>query len=346
MAQHPGRLTRDRPVFRAPWWLPGGHAQTLWRKFTPAPGLTRRRQRLELDDGDFLDLDWHECGAPRAPRRPLVVILHGLCGCSASPYVLALQNHLAARGQDSVAMNLRGCSGEPNRLAHSYHSGCSDDLDAVVRSLPADRPLALVGYSLGANVVVKWLGETGEADDRIVAAVSVSNPFSLARCCDRMIHGRLSRWYGQYFLRQLCRDVREKRQWFARRGRSAERERLDALGDLAELQHIRDFDERVTAPLNGFADADDYYRQCSSERFVASVRVPLLILHAVNDPIIPPDSLPGRGAVPRDAVRDIHDDGGHVGFVMAGHRDWLEQRIADHIDPGHAGPGTDTTQSG
>lgn len=304
--------------------------QTLWRKLAPAPQFPRTRHRLELEDGDFIDLDWYHSVRPDAIERPLVVLLHGLCGCSSSPYIMALQHHLGSRGHDSVAMNLRGCSGEPNRLAHSYHSGCSDDLEAVVRSLPVDRPLALVGYSLGANVMVKWLAETA-LQDRVCAAVSVSNPFSLAHCCEVMISGPVSRLYGRYFLRNLQRDVERKKGWFRRTGEQRELERLEALGDLGTLRHIRDFDDRVTAPLSGFADAEDYYGKCSSERFIGRVRVPLLVVHSDNDPIIPPASIAALSGTPDNVVWDLHADGGHVGFAVAGHRCWLEQRIGDFL---------------
>jgi predicted alpha/beta-fold hydrolase len=326
------RVTQRWTSYRAPWWLPGGHAQTLWRKVAPVPVLrrSRQRQRLELEDGDFIDLDWHHSSQPDAITRPLVILLHGLCGCSTSPYIVCLQDHLDRKGHDSVAMNLRGCSGEPNRLAHSYHSGCSDDLEAVVRSLPADRSLALVGYSLGANVLVKWLGETA-LQDRVCAAVSVSNPFSLAHCCEVMISGPVSRFYGRYFLRSLQRDVEQKKRWFRRIGEQRELQRLEALGDLGTLEHIRDFDDRVTAPLSGFADADDYYGQCSSDRFIGRVRVPLLVVHSNNDPIIPAASIPELSRAPDNVMWDLHADGGHVGFAVAGHRYWLEQRIGDFL---------------
>lgn len=323
-------MARHWPPYRAPWWLPGGHVQTLWRKFAPAPELLRTRRRLELEDGDFIDLDWHYSSRSKAGSRALVILLHGLSGCSSSSYMLALQHHLAAIGHDSVAMNLRGCSGEPNRLAHSYHSGCSDDLEAVVRSLPPERPVALVGYSLGANVMVKWLAETA-LQDRVSAAVSVSNPFSLEHSCETMISGPVSRLYGRYFLRRLQRDVLLKKRWFRRIGAQPELDRLEALGELDTLRHIRDFDDRVTAPLNGFADAKDYYERCSSDRFIARVQVPLLVIHSDNDPIIPPASIPQLSGTPGNVVWDRHTDGGHVGFAVAGQRYWLEQRVGDFL---------------
>lgn len=322
---------QDWHPYRAPWWLPGGHVQTVWRKLAPVPVLRRGGQRLELADGDFIDLDWYPADRAEAARRPLVVALHGLCGCSSSPYILALQHHLHGRGYDSVAMNLRGCGTEPNRLARSYHSGCSDDLEEVVRALPEGRPLVLVGYSLGANVMIKWLAETSR-HDRVQAAVAVSTPFSLARCCDAMINGRVSRFYGHYFLRQLLRAMERKKQWLAWSGRHAALAELDALADPGTLRNIREFDDRVTAPLHGFASASDYYRRCSSGAFLYRVKTPTLIIHSHNDPLIPPASLPDAARLPDNIIWDVHERGGHVGFAVSGRRFWLEQRVVDFME--------------
>ncbi|MEX5452544.1 YheT family hydrolase, partial [Stutzerimonas stutzeri] len=148
--------------FQPAWWLPGPHLQTLWNPFfRRAPRLARQRERLWLADGDFIDLDWH---GPHEASAPLVLVLHGLTGSSSSLYVLGLQQQLAARGWASVAINWRGCSGEPNLLPRAYHSGASDDLAEVIDHLQAKRPLAplyAVGYSLGGNVLLKYLGESG-----------------------------------------------------------------------------------------------------------------------------------------------------------------------------------------
>jgi len=323
-------------AFRPPWWLPDGHSQTLWRRLQPNPSLVRQRQRVELDDGDFIDVDFLPAvDRQQAHRRPLVFILHGLCGCSASPYVLSLQRHLATIGQDSLAMNMRGCSGEPNRLASAYHSGCSDDVEAVLAHwlaampLAQRRPLAVVGYSLGGNVLVKWLAETSLP---VQAAVTVSNPFSLAYCCEQMINGRLSRFYGRHFVRLLLRSLAQKRQHFRAQGRHDQLAVLDDLGELGSIRHIRDFDARVTAPLHGFASAEDYYERCSSSRYVARVRAPLLVIHGRNDPIVPASGLPDPASLPAQVQLDLQPAGGHVGFLASGAPDWLERRIGRYLE--------------
>lgn len=334
-----GEATRVEPGYRSPWWLPGGHAQTLWRKFAPAPALEQQRQRLELEDGDFIDVD-HVPADPAAPRawpawkRPLVFLLHGLCGCSRSPYILALQHLLRRQGYDSVAMNLRGCSGEPNRLARAYHSGATADVEEVVGRIlqqESGRPVAMVGYSLGANMLVKWLAETS-LGEHVHAAVSVSNPFDLANCSREMVSGRLSRFYGAYFLQRLVAELENKKRWFRRRGFMQELEKLEALGDMRSLRNIWQFDDRVTAPLHGFANAEDYYLQCSSDRFLPHVKTPTLVIHGRNDPLIPESGLPPQAQVPDHVEWAVSDGGGHVGFAAGGCMNWLERRVLRYIE--------------
>lgn len=313
----------------APWWLPGGHLQTIWRKLAAAPSLIRQRQRIELADGDFIDVDHLPAGGS---DRPLVFLLHGLAGCSASPYILAMQHSLHTAGYDSVAMNLRGCSGDHNRLAVAYHSGCSDDVEQVIATLMAQqqRPLVVIGYSLGANVLVKWLTET-RFKAQLRAAVSVSNPFALDLCCAQMNSG-MPYWYGRYFLRRLRTDLQRKQAAFEQQGRDEEVRRIHELGPLGRLQTLWDFDDAVTAPLHGFAGAEDYYQRCSSRQFIAGTPVPTLIVHSQNDPIIPLHSLPSPQQMPARVSWEILPFGGHVGFAMKGQNDWLERRILRFIE--------------
>lgn len=318
----------------APWWLPGGHLQTVWRKLATVPSLIRQRQRIELADGDFIDVDHLHAGGPDVDgaEKPLVFLLHGLAGCSASPYILAMQHTLHAAGYSSVAMNLRGCSGDYNRLAIAYHSGCSDDVEEVIAALMAQQPrrLVVIGYSLGANVLVKWLSGT-RFKNELRAAVSVSNPFSLDVCCAQMKSG-MAYWYGRYFLRRLRTDLERKRDVFRAQGMADEVRRIEQLGALDGLNTLWDFDDAVTAPLHGFAGAEDYYQRCSSRQFIAATPVPTLVVHSHNDPIIPPHSLPPPDQVPSHVSWEILPSGGHVGFAMKGQNDWLEHRILRFVE--------------
>jgi predicted alpha/beta-fold hydrolase len=244
-----------------------------------------------------------------------------------------MQHELSRQGFESAAMNLRGCSGEFNRLAVAYHSGCSHDFEEVMNNLlaamPANQKLMVIGYSLGANVLIKWLSETRHKA-RVLAGVSVSNPFLLALCCGRMNSG-IAFWYGRYFLSRLRRDLDAKRQLFEQSGQHQQLQVIQALGSLQSLKTLWDFDDAVTAPLHGFSSARDYYDRCSSRQFLPAVGVPLLIVHGRNDPIIPPAALPSPGEAGAAVHTEVLNEGGHVGFVARGQPHWLERRIVHYL---------------
>ncbi|MCY3689020.1 MAG: alpha/beta fold hydrolase [Gammaproteobacteria bacterium] len=317
--------------FRAAWWLPGGHLQSLRRKFGPGVTVAQESERLPLEDGDFIDLAWVRPGGEIAPGDPVVFVLHGLCGCSESLYVQALQHHLLARGIASVAMNFRGCSGEPNDKARSYHSGVSADVDQVFRKLRERLPgnfFHCVGYSLGGNVLLKWLAETG-GPAGLDRAVSISVPFDLAQCSAALGRG-LTRYYGRYFLGRLQQDLAAKKSRFRETGNEVELALLEELGPLQDIASLWEFDDRVTAPLHGFADAADYYAKCSSLPLLAGIRTPTLLIQSTDDPLVPPASLPDPARLPENVRLELTGAGGHVGFFAAtGSR--LEQTVADFL---------------
>ncbi|MBA1233246.1 hydrolase [Pseudomonas stutzeri] len=323
-------------AFAPAWWLPGGHLQTLWNPFcrrtTP---LARRRERLWLADGDFIDLDWH---GPHDPTAPLVLILHGLTGSSHSHYVLGLQAQLAAREQVSVAINWRGCSGEPNLLPRAYHSGASDDLAEVIAHLQATRPMAplqAVGYSLGGNVLLKYLGEAGGTTP-LHKAVAVSVPFRLDQCADRIGIG-FSRVYQAHFMREMVAYVKDKQQLFTRQGATEHLSALQRLGPLTGLRTFWDFDGRFTAPLHGYSDASDYYRRASSRYFLPDIRIPTLLIQAEDDPFVFRHSVPETAELSATTTLELHRSGGHVGFVEGSPtrpRYYLERRIPQWLSQG------------
>lgn len=328
---------RATPSIGAPfvpaWWLPGGHLQTLWNPFCRRPqALPRRRERLWLADGDFIDLDWH---GPENSTGPLVLVLHGLTGSSNSHYVIGLQRVLGEHGTASVAINWRGCSGEPNLLPRAYHSGASDDLAEVIAHLQGTRPqaeLQAVGYSLGGNVLLKYLGETGEATPlRRAAAVSV--PFRLDQCADRIGLG-FSRVYQAHFMREMVAYVRDKQQLFTKIGRSDHLSALERLGSLRGMRTFWDFDGRFTAPLHGYSDANDYYRRASSRYFLPDIRIPTLLIQAEDDPFVFRHSVPEPAELSATTRLELHRSGGHVGFVEgspATPRYYLERRIPEWL---------------
>jgi len=329
------RLTASMATSLAPerftpaFGLGNPHLQTLWGPlWRPTVHLQRPRERLWLKDGDFLDLDWH---GPHTTDAPLVLVLHGLTGSSNSPYVAGLQRALAAQGWASVAINWRGCSGEPNLRVRSYHSGASDDLAEVIGQLRARRPCAplhAVGYSLGGNVLLKYLGETGAASG-LESAVAVSVPFRLDQCADRIGQG-FSKIYQAHFMRAMLTYVRDKQARFLREGHSEGLARLEGLGPLDRMRTFWDFDGRVTAPLHGFADARDYYRKSSSRYFLGDIRTRTLMIQALDDPFVFPHSLPTPNELSSCTRFERHAKGGHVGFVEGSLRHpgyYLERRI-------------------
>lgn len=336
---------RSGDDFAPAWWLPGGHLQTLWNPFLRRRiKLDRRRERIWLADGDFIDLDWH---GPHEPAAPLVLVLHGLTGSSSSHYVLGLQAQLAKRNWASVAINWRGCSGEPNLLPRAYHSGASDDLKEVIAHLQAARPLAPlygVGYSLGGNVLLKYLGETGPAAP-LQRAVAVSVPYRLDQCADRIGLG-FSRVYQAHFMREMVAYVRDKQRLFTQQGASEHLSALQRLGSLDGMRTFWDFDGRFTAPLHGYADASDYYRRASSRYFLQDIRVPTLLIQAEDDPFVFRHSVPDLGELSATTTLELHRTGGHVGFVEGvphKPRYYLERRIPEWLAQPHMASRVDST---
>jgi len=297
----------------------------LWR---PRPGPPVARERWELPDGDFLDLD-RTTGLP--PEAPLAVLCHGLEGSSTAPYVRGLARALWVRGVASLSLNFRTCGGQPNRLARSYHSGETGDLAHVVARLAAERPgraLLVAGFSLGGNVVVKYLGERGDAlPAALRGGAALSVPFDLAASSRRLDGpGRLMWIYRERFLRRL----RRKAAWKA----AAHPGTFDAAA-AARATTFAEFDALMTAPLHGFASRDDYYARSSSAQFLPGVRRPLLALSAADDPMVPAETLPLALAAANPAVRlVVTAHGGHTAFVdgwplRPGF--WGERTAADYL---------------
>jgi uncharacterized protein len=297
----------------------------LWR---PRPGPPVARECWELPDGDFLELD-RTTGLPA--EAPLAVLCHGLEGSSTAPYVRGLARALAARGVASLALNFRSCGGRPNRLARTYHSGETGDLAHVVERLAAERPgraLLVAGFSLGGNVVVKYLGERGDAlPAPLRGGAAISVPFDLAASSRRLDGpGRLMWIYRARFLRRLRRKAASKA---ASHPGAFDGEAVARATTFAEL------DELLTAPLHGFASRHDYYARSSSAQFLPGVRRPLLALSAADDPMVPADGLPVEAAAANPAVRlVVTAQGGHTAFVdglpvRPGF--WAERTAADYL---------------
>jgi predicted alpha/beta-fold hydrolase len=321
--------------YRAPCWLPGAHAQTIWPSLvTPGPAVRYRRELWDTPDGDCIALDWvaPPAGVPRSARRGLLVLFHGLEGHSGSHYARSLMVASLARGFDGVVVHFRGCGGIANRLPRAYHCGDSDEADWVLRRLAARRaddggepgPLVAVGVSLGGNVLLKWLGERGGDAGFVSAAVAISAPQDLHAGAIALSRG-FNRVYTERFLQTL------------RRKSLAMLERHPGLFDAAKVAASRDFfdfDECVTAPLHGFASAIDYWTRSSCRPFLGGIAVPTLVLNALNDPFLAPAALATPAQVSRAVRLEYPAQGGHVGFVVGpppGRHTWLPQRVFAHV---------------
>jgi predicted alpha/beta-fold hydrolase len=308
--------------FSAPAWLRNPHAQTIWAsRFRAIPTLPLRAERLELPDGDFVDLAWCDAG-----RGPLIVVFHGLEGGVSSPYASGIMAAAHNRGWGTLTMHFRGCSGVANRLPRGYHSGDTGDIRFLLRTLHerhTNRPLAAVGYSLGGNALLKYLGEEG-ADTPLQAACAVSVPFDLAIAAQRLNSGA-SRFYQWLLVRTMKRRV------------YAKLKAMDSpipVATIMKQRTFRSFDDAVTAPLHGFRNVDHYYAEASCGQYLRDVVVPTLIVHARDDPFLYPEAIPGPDALSEAVRLELSATGGHVGFVCGTPwrpQYWLEQRIPDFL---------------
>ena len=340
-------------AYRAPAWLPGGHLQTIYTSlFIRVPPVAYRRERLELEDGDFLDIDWVDgqigalkdssqyplegCSDPLRtemrvePYAPVVVLFHGLEGSADSHYARILMAHVRARGWHGAVAHFRGCSGEDNRLPRAYFAGDSADIEAILRHVKTQHPAAPVfaaGVSLGGNALLKWLGEGGESAPALVErAAAISAPLDLTAAGHTLDRGFNRRVYTAHFLLTLKAKALRKAARFPGM--------LDAKA-IAAATTFREFDTLVTALLHGFRDAEDYWLQVSSKPLLKTIAVPTLVINAKNDPFLPAWALPDIADVSPAVTLEQPATGGHVAFPSGpfpGNIDWLPRRLMQHFD--------------
>lgn len=311
--------------YRAPVWLPGGDLQTIWPVVLGRPKLDYRRERWELPDGDFIDLDWVD-GPSDAP---LLVLFHGLEGNSDSHYVRHLLDAARRRGWRGVAPHFRGCSGELNRLPRAYYAGDVQEIGAILQRLAraGSGPLWVAGVSLGGNVLLKWLAQEGAAARQWVQrAAALSAPLDLPAAGATLDQG-FCRLYTARFLKTLKAKA------------LAKLERFPHLYDrkaVAAITRLHTFDTLVTTPLHGYRDADDYWRQAASKPDLDRIQVATLVLNARNDPFMPGSVLPSADQVSPWVTLDFPEEGGHVGFPSGpfpGNFGWLRRRVLDFLTP-------------
>lgn len=320
-------------AFKPAWWLCNAHLQTLYpplfRKLSVP--LNLKRERLNTADNDFIDLDW--CGEG---DKPLVILLHGLTGSSRSGYILGLQQVLLKQGMRSVALNFRGCSGEPNQLARGYHSGDTGDIDFVYHTLCQREPktsMAVVGFSLGGNVLLKWLGEQGHKIS-LAAAVAISVPLVLAGCATKLDHG-FSKIYRKNLIHQLKQYIRGKQRHLENIGNHYEAGKIHQIGDLSTIKSFWQYDDRVVARLHGFKNVQHYYQLSSSRQYLNKIKIPTLLIQSLDDPFMTKSVIPEQNELSSSVSLEVTAGGGHVGFVSGKipfkPQYWLEQRIPEFI---------------
>lgn len=313
----------NKSKFKVKKFLSNAHFQSMWPTFIMKnkPSLNTRRERLELPDGDFIDLEWYgpETG-------PIIVMLHGVTGELNSPYVKYAMPRFAEFSWRSVLMYYRGFSGEDNRTTTTTHAGHTEDLQYLLDTLQQREPdtlLAAAGYSMGANILLKYLGEHGK-NTPLKTAVAVSPPFQLRSIANRIRHGA-GRFYQWYILKNL-------REFYQRKYRY--RKAPFDIKAIHTYNSFWTFDDRVTVPVNGFKGAVDYYRQASCMKYLINVSTPTLIIHAIDDSFMNPDVIPAEKDLSPDITLELSTNGGHLGFVNGSlfHPEfWLNQRIPEYF---------------
>jgi predicted alpha/beta-fold hydrolase len=312
--------------YRPPLLFKSAHLQTIYPTvLRRVPLITDERERIDTADGDFLDLDW-----ARQQRSPkLAVLTHGLEGRARAHYTQGMAGVLRRAGWNVLAWNFRGCSGEPNRRVKSYHSGATDELQTVLDHVFATtnyREVALIGFSLGGNLTLKYLGDQGDTvDPRVCGAAALSVPCDLAASSKRLEHWQ-NRIYMARFMRSLRLKVREKATRFPGQ--------LNLEG-LENMRTFAQFDDRYTAPIHGFKDAGDYWTRCSCRPVLDQITVPSLLINALDDPFLTPECFPFEAAASNPRLTlETPGHGGHLGFVAfnkAGDY-WSEQRVVAFLD--------------
>jgi uncharacterized protein len=315
----------ENSTYKPPWWLRNKHLQTIYpSKKRIITDVHYSRQRIDTPDDDFLDLDLSLVDGENA-----VILLHGLGGHSERAYIKGMIRVFNGIEWDGIAVNFRSCSGETNRQLRFYHSGETQDLHTVLQHITTGshyKHIALIGFSLGGNVITKYLGEQStNIHPSIVAAVVISVPCHLPSSAERL--DSPGNWiYRKRFLLMLHQTIREKMIRMP--------DRLSDEG-FGSIRTLKEYDNRYTAPIHGFADADDYYRRCSSKPYIPNISIPTLMINALNDPFLGGECYPVREASQNDCFfLEMPSHGGHTGFTSFDSDGlyWDEKRACSFIE--------------
>lgn len=303
--------------YKAPALLRNRHLLTIFPSlFRKQKVVNYTRTRIPTHDNDFLDLDFSRVGSDK-----LVIILHGLEGDTRRQYMTGMVHIFNEGGYDTVCMNFRGCSGEINNALRFYHSGETGDLETVVRYITGSekyQSIHLLGFSLGGNVTLKYIGEQGTGIPAIIrSAVAISVPCDLK---DSSVE--LEKRHNFIYMRRFIRSLGEKLEIKAKKFPEI------SLKDFAAIRNFKQFDDRYTAPMHGFRNAEEYWEAASSKKFLPDIRIPTLLINALDDPFL------GKGSFPYEEAEqnpwfhlETPQTGGHVGFVsFTGKHYWSELR--------------------
>lgn len=300
-----------------------GHFSTIYSaKIRPAPKLEQKRHRLVLADKDFIDIDWSYSDKP---SQKVTILLHGLEGNANRTYIKSQAKILNLNGWDTAAMNYRGCSGTPNLSYGSYNAGRTEDLHALLESiLEQDKyqEIALLGFSLGGNMLIKYLGERNSIPKEIKKAVAISTPLNLEESLEAL--NQFENWvYRHSFLNNLRKKYKIKAAQFPEK----------KLVDFKEINSLLDFDNYYTAPAHGFRDAYDYYEKNSSLQFLPNIKIPIYLLNAKNDSFLSKNCFPYKLA---EKIKSLYletpEYGGHVGFHKTNELYYSEERALTFLN--------------
>lgn len=318
-------------TFKPRFQFKNGFVSTVYSGIIRKVKLEQSRERIETRDGDFLDLDWSYADASTAlstseKSDAVIILLHGLEGHAQRPYVTGTAKLFNQNGIDALCMNFRGCSGEDNRFYKSYHSGATNDLDDVVNHCIQNKKYSKIyikGISLGGNVVLKYLGEDRILPSEIKAGIGISVPAHLDGSSTELQKLK-NRPFAIRFRQHLLDKLKIKQKQFP-----------EILKDtnLNRIKTLREFDDFYTSKAHGFVNAIDYYTQCSSLQFMPNIKVPTLIINALNDSFLSAKCYPVQAAKQNENLHlEMPDFGGHVGFIQRGNIYYNEKRALEFVN--------------
>ena len=317
-------------LFKPAFGLGNCHIQTIYSSlFRKEKNILFDNKRFQLSDGDFLECYWHKT-EKRDSNTPIVILFHGLAGSYKSPYIQGAVTKLSENGFDSVLMHFRGCTGKDNLLPRSYHSGESGDalefITSVKEAYP-NRSIYAVGYSLGANMLLKLLGEL-KKNTLIEKAIAISPPMQLDACSSRMNRG-----FSRYYQHRLIKDLNSA---LDRKYEKHDMQKIIGLKreDIKNLKTFMDFDSAYTAPVHNFSSAQEYYKKSSSKQYLKDIQTPTLIIHSSDDPFMTKDVIPNKKELSDFIELKLTQKGGHVGFIggtIFKPHYWLEKQIVRYF---------------